>query len=118
MAEGCSNPIGLSIIFILVARRMDLVVEGVNFPGHFLCRIYEEGYPIIIDCFDHGRMHLQSTLLENPDLDRAERQILRQSVDPGTILIRVLNNLIAALEGASRKEDVALIKKLRATLGH
>lgn len=118
MAEGCSNPIGLSIIFILVARRMDLVVEGVNFPGHFLCRIYEEGYPIIIDCFDHGRMHLQSTLLENPDLDRAERQILRQSVDPGTILIRVLNNLIAALEGASRKEDAVLIKKLRATLSH
>ncbi len=118
MAEGCSNPIGLSIIFILVARRMDLVVEGVNFPGHFLCRIYEEGYPIIIDCFDHGRMHLQSTLLENPDLDRAERQILRQSVDPGTILIRVLNNLITALEGGSRKEDAVLIKKLRATLSH
>ncbi len=116
IAEGCSNPIGLCIIFILVARRMELVVEGVNFPGHFLCRIYEDGYPIIIDCFDHGRMHLQSTLLENPDLDRSDRTILRQATDPGTILIRLLNNLVTALEEDSRKEDASLIHKLRATL--
>jgi regulator of sirC expression with transglutaminase-like and TPR domain len=116
IAEGRSNPLGLGLVFMLVAKRLDLVVEAVNFPGHFLCRIYEDGYPIIIDCFDHGRLHLQATLLENPDLGRAERAVLRQTADPGTILLRLLNNLIAALEKSGRPEDARLIRKLRATL--
>jgi regulator of sirC expression with transglutaminase-like and TPR domain len=116
IAEGRSNPLGLGVIFLLVARRLDLVVEAVNFPGHFLCRIYEDGYPIIIDCFDHGRMHLQATLLESPEMGRAERAVLRQSADPGTVLLRLLNNLVAALEGAGRRDDARLIRKLRATL--
>ncbi len=116
IAEGRSNPIGLVVIFLLVARRLDLVVEAVNFPGHFLCRIYEDGYPIIIDCFDHGRMHLQSTLLEDPEMGRAEREILKQSADPGTVLLRLLNNLVAALEGEGRVEDGKLTRKLRASL--
>jgi regulator of sirC expression with transglutaminase-like and TPR domain len=116
IAEGKSNPLGLVLIFMLVARRMDFEVEAVNFPGHFMCRIYEDGYPIIVDCFDEGRLHLQSTLLENPELSRDERSILRQSADPGTILLRLLNNLDAALEKTGRKDDAKLIRKLRATL--
>ncbi len=116
VSEGRSNPIGLGIIFLLVARRLDWVVEAVNFPGHFLCRIYEDGYPIIIDCFDQGRLHLQATLLESPELGRAERAVLRQSADPGTVLLRLLNNLVAALDGAMRPDDARLIRKLRATL--
>jgi regulator of sirC expression with transglutaminase-like and TPR domain len=116
IAEGRSNPLGLGLVFLLVARRLDLVVEAVNFPGHFLCRIYEDGYPIIIDCFDHGRLHLQSTLLEDPDLGRAQRSVLRQTADPGTVLLRLLNNLVAALDVAERADDARLIRKLRATL--
>lgn len=116
ISVGKSNPLGLSVIFVLVARRMDLVVEPVNFPGHFLCRIYEDGYPIIIDCFDRGRLHLQATLLESPDLGSTERAILRQAADPGTVLLRLLNNLTAALQKAGRADDARLIRKLRNTL--
>jgi hypothetical protein len=116
IAEGRSNPLGLGLVFLLVARRLDLVVEAVNFPGHFLCRIYEDGYPIIIDCFDQGRLHLQSTLLEDPDLGRVQRSVLRQTADPGTVLLRLLNNLVAALDVAERADDARLIRKLRATL--
>ena len=116
IAEGRSNPLGLALVFILVARRLDLVVEAVNFPGHFLCRIYEDGFPIIIDCFDHGRMHLQASLLEDPEMGRAERSILRQTADPGTVLLRLLNNLVAALEGEGRDDDARLVRKLRAAM--
>lgn len=116
IAEGRSNPLGLVVIFLLVARRLELLVEAVNFPGHFLCRIHEDGFPIIIDCFDNGRMHLQATLLEDPEIGRAERETLRQSADPGTVLLRLLNNLVAALEGDGRVEDGKLTRKLRASL--
>lgn len=116
IAEGRSNPLGLSLIFLLVARRLDLVVEAVNFPGHFLCRIYEDGYPIIVDCFSRGQLHLQATLLEDPEIGRQERALLRHSADPGTVILRLLNNLIEALNQAGRRDDARLIRKLRASM--
>lgn len=116
IAEGLSNPLGLCLIFMLVGRRLNLDVEGVNFPGHFLCRIFEDGFPVIIDCYDHGRLHLQHTLLESPELNRTQREFLRQSADPGAILQRLLNNLHHALKQAARDEDAALINELQATL--
>lgn len=117
ISEGRSNPLGLCLIFILVARRLNLEVEGVNFPGHFLSRIFEDGYPLIIDCFDHGRVHLQSTLIDSgSELTRQQRSTLRESADPGTILLRLLNNLSSALGHAGRTEDAKLAETLHQTL--
>ena len=116
IAEGRSNPLGLCLIYMLVGRRLNFEIEGVNFPGHFMCRIFEDGYPLIIDCFDRGQLHVQFTLLESPDLSRSQRTLLRQSVGPGTMLLRLLNNLHQALEHAARDEDARLIKELQATL--
>lgn len=117
IAERRSNPIGLCLLFILVGRRLNLPIEGVGFPGHFLCRIFQEGYPLIIDCFDGGQIHLQDTLLEaESDLTRQQRALLRKSTDPGSILIRVLNNLAADLKTAGREQDSQLIQCLRAML--
>ncbi len=116
IAEGRSNPLGLCLIFMLVGRRLNYDIEGVNFPGHFMCRIFEDGYPVIIDCFDHGQLHLQSTLLESGSLTRPQRNLIRETVDPGRILLRLLNNLHVALEKAHRTEDAQLVKDLLATL--
>jgi len=116
IAAGKSNPIGLSLIFILVAQRLDMVVEGVNFPGHFLTRIYEDGYPVIVDCFDSGRLHLQSTLLESPDMNRQERAVLRRAAGTGEILLRLLNNLVAALDVVGREDDAEVVEQLRLSL--
>ena len=116
IAEGRSNPLGLGLIFMLVGRRLHLEIEGVNFPGHFMCRIFEDGFPLIVDCFDSGELHSQSELLENPELNRVQRNLLRQTVDPGTILLRLLNNLSQSLKQADRDDDARLVQKLRATL--
>ncbi len=117
VAEGRSNPLGLCLIYMLVGRRLEMEVEGVNFPGHFMCRIYQEGFPIIIDCFSKGQLHVQFTLLESPDLTRTQRTILQQSVGPGTMLTRLLSNLRLSLEKAGRTADARLIHELLATLG-
>jgi len=116
IAEGRSNPIGLSLIFILVGSRLGLEIHGVSYPGHFMCRIFEEGHPIIIDCFDGGQLHLQSTLLESPQLSSHQRKLLRQSCDLGSIIQRLLNNLRDSFEKMDRHEDAALVSKLQATL--
>jgi len=118
ISEGRSNPLGLCLIYILTARRLDLEVEGINFPGHFLCRIHQDGYPLVIDCFDGGRLHLQSTLLDNADqLSKQQKAQLKQTAGPGIIIVRLLNNLSQSLEHEGRPEDARLIQELRQTLG-
>jgi regulator of sirC expression with transglutaminase-like and TPR domain len=116
LAEGQSNPLGLCLIAILIAKRLDLEIEGVNFPRHFMCRVFEDGYPIIIDCFDKGRQYPQENLLESPELNRDQRSAIRQTVTVGTILLRLLNNLSQALEQNGRELDAELIKRLQTTL--
>jgi regulator of sirC expression with transglutaminase-like and TPR domain len=51
-------PLTLSIVYMEVARRAGLLVEGVNFPGHFLVRCNEAGSPrhLVIDPFHAGAL--------------------------------------------------------------
>jgi len=117
IAEGKSNPIGLSLVLLFVAGRMGMDIEGVNFPGHFLCRIHLDGEPWIVDCFDNGKLHRQSDLLSGTsELTRQQKRLLESTADAGTILHRLFNNLIVALHRAGRTEDCALVRELRETL--
>lgn len=117
LIKGVSNPIGLGLLFMLLGQRLGFEVEGISFPGHFLCRIFEDGYPLIVDCFDEGRLHLQSTLTgDGNDLTRDQRIALENSADLGTILLRVLNNMIDAFQRLEQTEDALLIKELRDSL--
>ena len=52
-------PISLAVVYIEVARRAGLEVEGLNFPGHFLVRCpargeYGDSEDLIIDAFHGG----------------------------------------------------------------
>lgn len=114
LAGGISNPIGLGILFMLAGQRLGFEIEGICFPGHFLCRIHEDGFPLIVDCFDKGRLHSQNVLTDpSNDLSREQRRALESAADLGTILIRVLNNLIDALLRQGRADDAALVTELR-----
>ncbi|HYR95135.1 MAG TPA: tetratricopeptide repeat protein [Candidatus Binatus sp.] len=48
-------PITLSIVFMEVATRLGLTVEGVGFPGHFLVRVTGGRDPLLLDPFFGGR---------------------------------------------------------------
>lgn len=114
LAAGVSNPIGLGIIFMLAGQRLGFEIDGICFPGHFLCRIREDGYPLIVDCFDKGRLHSQNVLTDpSNDLSREQRLALERGADLGTILMRVLNNLIDACQRKGWAEDAALVTELR-----
>lgn len=115
--ERRSNPIGLCLIFILVARRLGLTVEGVAFPGHYLCRIFPQGVPIIVDCFNDGQIHFQDTMLEpEGGLSRQDRAVIRLAATPGLTLVRVLNNLAGALQAPRWEADSRLVQRLRVLL--
>jgi regulator of sirC expression with transglutaminase-like and TPR domain len=49
-------PITLSVLYMEVARRIGVELEGVGFPGHFLVKHSRAGEEIFIDPFDQGEI--------------------------------------------------------------
>lgn len=62
-------PISLGILYIHVGRANGWFLDGVNFPGHFLCRIEKGGERLIFDAFSG------CTLMEAPDLRKLIKDI-------------------------------------------
>ncbi len=49
------NPINLSLLYLLLARRLQLPVAGIGLPGHFICRYQSMSGEIYVDPFHHGK---------------------------------------------------------------
>ena len=49
-------PITLSVLYMEVAQRVGLALDGVGFPGHFLVKCVGDGEEIVIDPFDGGEI--------------------------------------------------------------
>ena len=47
-------PLSLSLVYLLVARRLGLDLEPVGLPGHFMVGCFHEDLPFFIDAFDGG----------------------------------------------------------------
>jgi regulator of sirC expression with transglutaminase-like and TPR domain len=90
-------PITLSVLYIEVARRLGLELQGVGMPGHFIVKLPDRRGDLLIDPFENGR------LLTLEDCQRRLQQIygkgarlesyMLESVDKKQILSRILNNL-------------------------
>ncbi|MFG0317992.1 MAG: SirB1 family protein [Planctomycetota bacterium JB042] len=56
-------PISLSVVYVLVGRRLGLPVHGVGMPGHFIVQCGEAD-PIYLDPFDGGRRLTREACLQ------------------------------------------------------
>ncbi len=116
LEEGQSNPLGLSLIYILIAQRLGMTVFGVNYPGHFLCLIDTPEGPTLIDAFHKGRPILVGKLLtDHPELSPSATKAVRQPCSLAAILLRVLANMNLAFNKASRFEDAEIVQDLMRT---
>ncbi len=96
-------PITLCLIYYLIAKRLGLIVEGCNFPGHFLAKTFLQDEVVLIDCYSGGRIIFKSELEDLPDINfEAAWKIINTKATPEIILRRVLNNLVFAY---TKKED-------------
>ncbi|HHY85149.1 MAG TPA: hypothetical protein GYA07_06395 [Verrucomicrobia bacterium] len=50
------NPINLCLLYILIARRLQLPVVGIGLPGHFICRYQSSSSEIYIDPYNRGQL--------------------------------------------------------------
>lgn len=90
-------PITLAILYLHAARHNNFAVDGVNFPGHFLCRIEHKGVRLIFDPFS------RCEIMEAHQLRELIKQVQGPSAELSTayyetasnreILMRLQNNL-------------------------
>jgi regulator of sirC expression with transglutaminase-like and TPR domain len=92
-------PITLSVLYLEVARRVGLAIDGVGFPGHFLVKCVSDGEEIVIDPFDSGeirsREHIEKMLFDLYGGKVAFQSTLLGRSTKKDILKRMLTNLKA-----------------------
>ena len=100
-------PITLSILYMELARRLDLNVVGVGLPAHFVVRHEpREGKQQLIDVFDGG------AFLSRDEADKLVQELTGQSLEERflaaytkrQIIRRVLQNLIGVAQRADDRE--------------
>jgi serine protease Do len=110
-------PITLAIVFIELAKRVGLKVEGVGLPGHFVVRfVPSEGEPQLLDVFE------KAAVMPRADSDRLILAALGEppgeqhyaATDDRAILKRVLSNLFRVAQESRDYE--AMIRYLSATV--
>jgi len=111
------NPTSLGFLFILLGRRLGSQVEGCNYPGHFLTRIYSGGTGYLVDCFHGGRRFDIGTLIEShPEISEKARHAVDAPSHLGLILLRYITELQYTLQATGRDDDAELFKELLHTL--
>ena len=102
-------PLTLSVLYLEIGRRIELPLQGVSFPGHFLVRLPMRGGTLVLDPFSGGMPQSEAELRE-----RLKRVVpggvsvadlpLGQFLEPASnrqILARLLRNL----KGVYREKD-------------
>jgi regulator of sirC expression with transglutaminase-like and TPR domain len=69
-------PISLSVLYLEVGRRVGVLAQGVNFPGHFLVRVAIEDAWLFLDPYSRGQA------LTPADLEA----LLRKTTTPTAVL--------------------------------
>ena len=92
-------PITLSVLYLEVAARVGLTVDGVGFPGHFMVKAQADGNEIVIDPFNSGDIKTEEDLAAMLQQMYGGKVNLRSeflaSVAKKQILTRMLTNLKA-----------------------
>lgn len=95
--RGLGIPLTLGVVLLEVGWRLDLPLEGVNFPGRFLVRYRGDHLSLLIDPFDGGKIRFEDQAQELLDqvyggVVRLQDDFLRGS-NKREMLTRMLTNL-------------------------
>ncbi len=90
-------PITLSIVYLEVARHLELPYYGVGLPGHFLVKYDDGRHRVFVDPFNGGRLLKKNQCQKWLRETLGRRVVLREhdyaAVDKTYIIRRMLNNL-------------------------
>lgn len=111
------NPITLCCIYLLVAKKLDLPIHGVNLPNLFVLTYLLPETPFYINAFNKGviftRKDIESYL---EHLKIAPKEAYFGPCTSKDILLRSLKNLISAFEQLGERAKVEELQELFAVL--
>ena len=108
-------PISLSVVVLLLAKRVDLPICGVNMPAHFLVKYAGPGGELYLDPFNDGAI-IQKEECVRFLLKAGVRAHPRflSCASPADILLRMGRNVLAIAEETNQKETAAELSRLLA----
>ncbi len=110
-------PISLSLLYLLIAQRLNVPVVGIGLPGHFMVGLQTE--PVFIDCFNQGVALYQkdcAKFLQEYGVEFESRYL-----DPTPnehILARMLRNLVAIYQNRNESKQADRFSRLLAIIEH
>ncbi len=88
-------PISLSVLYLLVAWRLKIPVQGVGIPGHFMLKYMDQETELYVDPFNEGRFLTRAECLQFVvEAGYPYQADFMEGVGPREILARMLRNLI------------------------
>lgn len=106
-------PISLSIIYLLVAKRLGLSIVGVGLPGHFMLKYEGEGFCLFLDAFNNGQILTRDECIRF--LLNSGYEVQSGYFAPATvrdILTRMLRNLVYVYGQLKDKERAHRLTRL------
>ena len=111
------NPISLSVIYMLIAQKLDMPVFGVNLPNMFILTYKEKDEQLYINAFNRGlifsREDIDSYITQ---INLAPRPIFYEPCSHSDIVIRSLRNLSIAFEKLDDHVKADEVKELLALI--
>lgn len=108
-------PLSLVCLYMLVGKRLNLSIEGCNFPGHFLARIFVKDQMMFVDCFNGGKL-LKKEAFHQMKNRRGLDIVLNEPASAEQMIHRILNNLIRAFRETHQLEQAEFIADLLSML--
>jgi regulator of sirC expression with transglutaminase-like and TPR domain len=90
-------PVALSILYMHAARSLGWRIEGLNFPGHFVIRLYGDRQAVILDPFSGGVPRSIQDLRQLLKAQSTEKTEVKPehfaALDNRQVLMRLQNNI-------------------------
>jgi regulator of sirC expression with transglutaminase-like and TPR domain len=106
-------PVSLSVLYLLLARRLSLPVYGVGTPGHFLVAFQPRQQTLFLDAFNKGHLmdlsHVRQMLVRNGYEFRPE---FVSPCPTREIIVRMMRHLISIYQKQGSTDRAEMISTL------
>ncbi|WP_076593690.1 SirB1 family protein [Herminiimonas arsenitoxidans] len=93
-------PISLAVLYMELAQQIDLDVQGISFPGHFLMKLSVQSGQVVLDPFNGASLsreeleeRVEPYIMEQDFPDDFQLTAYLDAASPRDILVRMLRNL-------------------------
>jgi regulator of sirC expression with transglutaminase-like and TPR domain len=110
-------PISLSVVYLLIAKRLGLPVFGIGMPGHFLVKYSDKKGEVLVDPFNKGRLLTKTdcaNFLINSGYDFQESYLT--TAPARMILSRMVRNLMSVYTKQKEPQQAEYLGQLLAIL--